>query len=620
MSRIDADPRSVRELLSNRKYGIDEYQREYKWGPKNIEELLNDLYAKFSANYEEGHERHRVADYDNYFLGSVILSRREGRDYIVDGQQRITSLTLLLIYLHHLQNEQQVSVPTNLEPLVFSAAFGRRSFNLDVPDRVGCLEALFMCQPFDSAHGDGSVRNMLARYADIQEQFPEDLKGTALPFFIDWLLERVELVEIAANSDDDAYTIFETMNDRGQPLSPTDMLKGYLLSNITDMDDRSQANAVWRKTTLDLIELGKEQDSDFLKTWLRAKYAQTIRERRRGAQNQDFERIGTVFHKCVRDNRGTLGLNTSADFDEFIRKLFARFAHLHRRISRAADTLTPGLEVIFYNAHNNFTLQFPVLLAPLRYEDDEVTAERKIRLMAIYLDILIVRRAVNYLSLNYSTMVYAMFLLIKEMRNKSVDELRDLLKRKAAQLDCSFTGTEDGSRAGIAGFRLNQWSKRYIHHILARLMAHVETQCGMPNRFAEYVNLGSGEPYEIEHIWANHFERHAEEFNHAEEFQRVRNQIGGLVLLPRRINQSYGDLPYGEKREHYRGENLLARSLHDQCYSHNPPFRQYIERSGQRFKAHAEFKKADVEARQELYGSLAEEIWNPSRLDEAAAS
>ncbi len=68
---------------------------------------------------------------------------------------------------------------------------------------------------------------------------------TLYRYFIDWLLENVHLVEITAYSDDDAYTIFETMNDRGLSLSPTDMLKGYLLANI-DPAARASTNNRWR--------------------------------------------------------------------------------------------------------------------------------------------------------------------------------------------------------------------------------------------------------------------------------------------------------------------------------------------------------------------------------------
>jgi hypothetical protein len=87
-----------------------------------------------------------------------------------------------------------------------------------------CMEALFDAQPFDLTDRPESVQNIILRYRDIEASFPEELHGKALPFFIDWLLENVHLVEITAYSDD-AYTIFETMNDRGLSLSHTEMLK-----------------------------------------------------------------------------------------------------------------------------------------------------------------------------------------------------------------------------------------------------------------------------------------------------------------------------------------------------------------------------------------------------------
>ena len=96
-----------------------------------------------------------------------------------------------------------------------------------------------------------SVQNLYERYRDLGEAFPQELRDDALPYFIDWLLENVHLVEITAYSDDDAYTIFETMNDRGLSLSPTDMLKGYLLANIEEAK-RTAANTRWRDRILEL--------------------------------------------------------------------------------------------------------------------------------------------------------------------------------------------------------------------------------------------------------------------------------------------------------------------------------------------------------------------------------
>jgi hypothetical protein len=127
--------------------------------------------------------------------------------------------------------------------------------------------------------------------------------------------------------------------------------------------------------------------------------------------------------------------------------------------------------------------------------------------------------------------------------------------------------------------------------------------------------LRSAEPYEIEHIWANKPERHTDEFQHPADFAEYRSRIGGLLLLPKSFNASYGGLPFGEKLPHYNGQNLLARSLHPGAYDHNPGFLQYIERTGLPFTPCQEFKRTDLDARQNLYRKLAEEIWDPGRLE-----
>jgi uncharacterized protein with ParB-like and HNH nuclease domain len=619
VSRIEAWPKSVRDILSSRKYGIDEYQREYKWGHQNIEELIGDLSNKFTMDYQETDSRQKVSGYNHYFLGSIILNNRNGKDFIIDGQQRITSLTLLLIYLHHLLEDQVkdgvIENPPKIIDMIFSEKYGERSYNLDVPERISCLEKLFQNLSNEIDQTDESVSNMIARYNDIEEQFPEDLKGKALPYFTDWVTDNVQFVEILAHSSEDAYTIFETMNDRGQPLNPADMLKGYLLSQISDPQRRSNANTTWRKHTVNLMELSKDELSDFLKIWLKAKYADTIRKRKKGESNKDFELLGTTFHKWVRDNNRKIGLNEAADYYNFIQDKFTKFSNIYMLIREASNNLTPGLESIYYNSSIHFTLQYPLLLASILQEDSEGLIKRKLRLVSDFLDILIVRRAVNYYTLNYSTMVYAVFLLIKDIRNKTIDEVSTILIDYLKRLKFDFEGCSNETwRQGLTNFGINNWSKRYIHHILARITAHVESQSGEPNRYPEYINRSAGTPFEIEHILADHHERHLDEYDSPQEFQNDRNLISGLILLPKGINQSYGDLPYPEKRKHYITQNILAKSLHEQCYERNPSFLSYAERGSHPFKPHIEFKKKDIRERQKLYLNLCQEIWNESNL------
>jgi uncharacterized protein with ParB-like and HNH nuclease domain len=609
INKIDAQSKSVSDLLSNKKYAIDYYQREYKWEKKQITELLEDLEAKFLDNYEEGHSRTDVEQYKHYFLGSIIVSNRDGKKYIIDGQQRLTSLTLLLIYLHNLQRDRLKKV--DVSSLIFSEKYDKKSFNLDVDERVECLESLYNNQHFNANGSPESVHNIATRYDDIVDNFPEALKNGALLYFIDWFKDNVDLVEITTYSDDEAYTIFETMNDRGLSLSPTDMLKGYLLANITSTEERTKANDLWKNRLSELSKLGKEEEADFFKAWLRAKYADSIRERKKGATNKDFDIIGTTFHKWIHDESKRIGLKSSAEFRDFVMDLFKSFSGHYIRVRQAARELTKGLEYVFYNAHNNFTLQYPLVLAPLRSEDDEETANRKIRLVAGYLDIFIARRAVNFRTLDYSSIVYTMFNLMKEIRGLDLPSLVEVLKAKITTMEEGFDG--------MSWFRLNLWSKRYIQHILARMTRYIEEQSGIESSFVTYVSREIKKPFEIEHIWANKYERYIDEFATEQEFSEYRNRIGGLILLPRGFNQSFGDKPYEEKLEAYFGQNLLARSLNEQCYRNNPSFLTFKNHSGLPFKPHPTFKKADLDDRQQLYQLICEEIWSPSRFDKELA-
>jgi hypothetical protein len=248
------------------------------------------------------------------------------------------------------------------------------------------------------------------------------------------------------------------------------------------------------------------------------------------------------------------------------------------------------------------------MLAPLLHTDDQETVERKMRLVAIYIDIFIARRVVNYRTLGYSAIVYTMFNLMKDIRDLSLDQLAQTLKAKVADMPETF--------AGVAAFGLHQQNGHYIHHMLARMTYHIEQQCGVASSFVDYISREIKKPFEIEHLWSNHYGQHLDEFNSEELFDRYRNRFGGLVLLPRGFNQSFNDAPYEQKVEHYFGQNLLARSLNAKCYQNNPAFLAYVQRSGLPFKPHPQFKIADLEARQELYRRLCEEIWSPARFDE----
>lgn len=606
MRKIDGIAKTVNDILKGNRYSIDYYQREYKWEPKQLQELINDLTGKFTEAWDPSHERDRVEKYPYYFLGSIIISEKDAVPYIVDGQQRLTSLTLLLTFLRHLQAGRPEQVP--VDDLLMVEKYGKKSFNLDVPDRVACMTALVETgayAPTDAA--SESVRNLAARYAELEDVFPDELREEALPFFIDWLIYRVQLVQITAYTDDDAYTIFETMNDRGLKLTPADMLKGYLLANIAEGAPRTKANDLWRQRMLQLRDLDKDGDSDFLKTWLRSQYAKNIRKREKNAKPEDWDRIGTEFHRWLRGQAKTVGLAKQANFYDFVTVDLDYYARQYTRIVKAASwqSADPRLVHIGYNADRGFTLQHQVLLAPLTTSDSDDVAATKMDLVARYIDTLLAWRVWNFRMLAYSTMSYAMFLVMRDIRGMSVPELA----RHLHGLLMAETETFDSNDR----LYVHQQNRFQLQLLLARITDYLGVQSGEAPRYREYTNA-EGVRYEVEHIWADHYERHTDEFSHPHEFAEHRNLIGDLLLLPKRFNASYNDDPYAKKLPHYLEQNILARSLHPQSYAKNPGFLQFVAASGLPFKPYETFTRGDIVERGRLYRAVAQRIWNPDDL------
>jgi uncharacterized protein with ParB-like and HNH nuclease domain len=545
-----------------------------------------------------------VSNYENYFLGSIIVSKRNGRSYLIDGQQRVTSLTILLIYLYRISKDQELSVMGSIAPLIYSDNLGEPSFNLAIRERLPVIEALFRGDPFVPDGKDESIQTMVARYGDIEAKDLAGELGAALPHFIYWLMSKVGLIEIATDNDNYAYAIFETMNDRGKPLSPVDMLKAYLLAPIDDAERRHSANQVWKKQVNDLISWGgeyeSERDAACIKAWLRAQYADSIRDRKSGATDRDWELIGSVFHRWVRDNRERLQAGTELQNLTLMSTHFPFFANAYQIVLAASTTYTRGLESVFYNAHNEFTWQNTVLLAPLDVHDDEDTIKRKIEATAACLDIWLMRRTVNYIRVGYSSTSYAMYLLCQEIRRRPLRDLVDVLRKRLADDEVTFEGSPTRGRSGIDGLTLNQFTRRYIYHLLARVTAYTEVASSKPDLFDKYVDRTIKNPCDIEHIWAADFDGYKEQFSSAQEFETWRNHVAGLLLLPADVNRSFQDKTFEEKAPHYAKENLFAASLTASAYQHQPQFEAFRRQSALPFKAYVRFGKAEQLERREL--------------------
>lgn len=604
--KIDADDRNVFDVLNEQKYTVDYFQREYSWEQKHIEQLITDLTSTFLNVYAGNDQRTEVSTYNKYYLGPFVVSSKAGIKSIIDGQQRLTSLTLFLIFLNNLQKEN--GGKESIEPLVFSEKYGQKSFNIQVEERRRCLEQLFSEGSYEvQPEDDESTINMVQRYADIEAAFPEEIRGKAFPYFLDWLKYNVVLVEIVAYSDDNAYTIFESMNDRGLNLTSTEMLKGYLLSRFSEPKDRENANKFWKEAIQSLHKESKEEDQTFFQAWLRGQYADTIRQGKAGSSNEDFEKIGTRFHSWFRDNLTRMGLNadSSDDFRTLVHQEVKYFLRAYLDILDAQKEEKLGWEHVFYHSKWGIadSLSFPLMLAPLKSTDSSDVTRQKINEVARFMETFAVRRSVNFKNFGASSIRYTMYTLVKELRGKDIESLRTILQNKLNEMEQTWDG--------VAEFAMHGMNRQFVKFLLSRITGFIERRSGSPtSNFSTYfVTVPGAKPYEVEHIWADKFDEHRDEFEQQHEFENYRNRIGDLVLLPQGTNQAYGAMSYTEKVEHYLKENLLVKSLHPTAYERNPNFLTMGQSLGFKFKPHKMFRKADIDERQALIQSICEVIW-----------
>jgi uncharacterized protein with ParB-like and HNH nuclease domain len=604
-NKIEATDTSINRLLKEQKFTIDYFQREYRWQEKHIKLMVEDLTTTFLKSYRQEHKRPDVANYQSYYLGPVVFSvnPENAKKSIIDGQQRITSITLFLIYLNHLQkdNPQKVSIGE----LIFSEKYDEKSFNMSDEMREPCLKALYETGEYIVKEDDDeTAKNMVARYEDIDECFPEELTQNALPFFIDWFKENVVIVEITAYSDDNAYLIFETMNDRGLNLTPTEMLKGYVLSRITDKKQRNDINTIWKEEIQKLHEIDENADQVFFQSWFRAKYAVSIRPGKADSEDKDFELIGSRFHNWFKDNHKSLfKLKTSDNFYEFFKNQFPFYVKWFLKIMEAEKDLNQ------YMPHTNYitywgiadSLQNPLLLATINYGDEISLIQQKIDFVSRYIETFTVRRAINYRKFGASSIKYTMFNVIKLIRDNNIAVLGKNLKTEIEKIPENWEK--------VSAFGLHGQNGKFVKHLLSRISSYLDNVIGKDTSYATY-HHPNGKQFEIEHIWANKFEEHRDEFEQETDFKNWRNLIGSLILLPQGTNQSFSSDKYEAKLEHYLKENTYAQTLSPMYYSKNPNFLLSELIQSLEFKAHPQFKKEDIEERLNLVQRICEKLWS----------
>jgi hypothetical protein len=275
---LKADKQSLKKLLSTdeQQFRIPPYQRPYSWTSEEVDDLWEDLLD----NLPTGH-----------FLGSLVLStENESLPLVIDGQQRLTTLMLLMAAVrdqcHQRDMAEQVQrIDKRLTADDFATGDGRFKFKTGSVNWP-VFRDFFLRSPIDPGRKtdlaaldkDVRARNrlLLENAARLRGHLESHLAGLSaddqrvwLADFDKTLLQRAEFVVIEVSDLGDAFLLFETLNDRGLQLSAADLLKSHLLGQIASKESDEDVEAASRRWDEVLEELGAQVDvTRFLRHYL----------------------------------------------------------------------------------------------------------------------------------------------------------------------------------------------------------------------------------------------------------------------------------------------------------------------------------------------------------------
>jgi len=255
---------------SDFEYVIPSYQRPYAWTPDQAGELFDDLIAFFNAEQEEG-----------YFLGSIVLIKSEDNAYsqVIDGQQRLTTLTILLAAMACANGGEDKEELRDyiLEPgKKMEGILPKPRLSLRERDRAyfaKYIQSLKLDELIDldpsslDNESQVNIRDNARHFAQaVAEALPTPEK---LQEFVTFLLTRCYLVAVSTASQESAFRVFSVMNSRGLDLQPTDIIKADIIGKLKSETDRGIYNDKWEEMEVELTRDGFRD----LFTYIRMVYA-----------------------------------------------------------------------------------------------------------------------------------------------------------------------------------------------------------------------------------------------------------------------------------------------------------------------------------------------------------
>ena len=234
MSIEQTQPFTISKLLcESGDYQIPVYQRNYAWGRPQIRALIQDIYDYYL--------RSQIA-LENYYIGSLVVAKKEEYFEVLDGQQRFTTLNLMALFLKSKVENAQFSNFNSIR-LKFES---REKSGILLQSLWKLTQEKSIENKIDDLIVEHGEHSILTGYQIIAEESLKIVKENELEKFTDYLFDHVIILRTMIPELADVTHYFDALNNRGEQLEAHEVIKARFLSLVSnDEHDRLIINQVW---------------------------------------------------------------------------------------------------------------------------------------------------------------------------------------------------------------------------------------------------------------------------------------------------------------------------------------------------------------------------------------
>jgi hypothetical protein len=620
---VNPEKQNIHTLFSTTNYHIDFYQREYKWKGDTVLQLIDDVFYHFEQSYSEHSnldpsEQNVVKNYAWYYLNTYITNKAGNLMFVVDGQQRLTTLTLMLIALYHMCGPDKFN-STDLREWVKSKILGvgtggKKQFWMAHDRREPLMKALFDgSKASENLLNDGiTARHIIDNYDLIKKELSNRLPSRhKLDTFIFYFLCMVVIINLDVERTD-VPMVFEVINDRGVRLQPYEILKGKLLGDI-DKSEVDQYADIWDGALHKIEARGEGEVDTFFRTYLRAHFSETRK------QGQAFD---GPYHRAIYDPicNDTLHLKkNSQGVKDFLKGPFRYYAGLYLKLSHFGENENSPIAECYYNSQLN-RMDGHVMLIMAACSVNDPNEDKKIAVLSRAFD-----RAYGMLQLNraYDSNQFQelLYTLNPFLHGRRIDDIDKIINKRVLDEIKQRRNTEATTLLDYGQFKrvgYGDYNTRFLRYFLTRIEIFIAEGLGKKLQDSPYnyvSGTGKGNAYHVEHILARNDESRAlflDENGEYDEslFEAERNRFGALLLLKGQDNSSSGNERYADKLRTYTGSApYLALTLVPDFYKSNSAMKDFIRNSELDFAPAEQFTRDTLEVRSKLLYKIIHEIW-----------